>query len=248
MSVSFWFADVFLTQDHGDGLHQVEHRLPVSHLGGVLRHLLALVLHVEKDPGVDGQHDGERQQVETSPEHQVAAAVQRRHGGAVYQVAQAVPAHGGNQAHDDGHHPDEQHDDENAPRAHLTVQLHVEDGLVALHRHGQEVEDRRRQAGVDQPLSHKPLVLGQLNGPGTGMKHQVEVGDTWEEESEGLIPEIFYTLMSSGEADEIIFLLTDTGTNPRVSVPCLSTQYDGAEISSAPRFSRNACYGLNHCM
>ncbi len=131
----------FLTQDHGDGLHQAEHRLSVSHLGGVLRHLLALVPHVDKDPGVDGQHDGEGQQVENAPEHQVAAAVHRRHGGAVFQVTQAVPAHGGNQAHDYGHQPDEQHNDENTPGAHLTVQLHVEDGLVALHGHSQEVED-----------------------------------------------------------------------------------------------------------
>lgn len=131
----------FLTQDHGDGLHQVEHRLFVSHLGGVLRHLLALVPNVDKDPGVDGHHDGEGQQVENGPEHQVAAAVQRRHGRAVIQVAQAVPAHSGNQAHDYGHQPDAQYNDENTPGAHLTVQLHVEDGLVALHGHSQEVED-----------------------------------------------------------------------------------------------------------
>lgn len=131
----------FLTQNQGDGLHQVQHRPSVSHLAGVLRHLLALVPHVDKDPGVDGQHDGEGQQVEKGPEHQVAAAVHWRHGGAVLQVAQAVPAHGGNQAHDNGHQPDEHYDDENTPGAHLTVQLHVEDGLVALHGHSQEVED-----------------------------------------------------------------------------------------------------------
>lgn len=77
----------WLTQNHGDSLHQVEHRLSVSHLGGVLRHLLALVPHVDKDSGVDGHHDGEGQKIEDGPEHQVAAAVHRRHGGAVFQVA-----------------------------------------------------------------------------------------------------------------------------------------------------------------
>lgn len=131
----------------------------MSHLGGVLGHLLALAPHIDKDPRVDGHHDGEGRQVEKAPEHQVAAAVHGRHGGAVLQVAQAVPAHGGDQAHDYGHQPDEDDDDENTPGAHLTVQLHVEDSLVALHSHGQEVEDRSRQAGVDQRLSHKPLVL-----------------------------------------------------------------------------------------
>lgn len=140
-SLCFVYYVCFLTQDHGDGLHQVENRLFMSHLSGVLRHLLALVPHVYKDPGVDGQHDGEGQQVENGPEHQVAAAVHGCHGGAVLQVTQAVPAHGGNQTHDYGHQPDEQHDDENTPGAHLTVQLHVEDGLVALHGHSQEIED-----------------------------------------------------------------------------------------------------------
>lgn len=167
-----------LTQNHGDSLHQAQHRLFVSLLGGVLRHLLALVPHIDKDPGVDGHHDGECQQIEEGPEHQVAAAVHRRHGGAVRQVAYAVPAHGGDQAHDYCHQPDEQHDDENTPGTHLTVELHVEDCLVTLHSHRQEVEDRGCQAGVDQPLSHKPLFNGQFNGPGTSMKHQVEVGDT----------------------------------------------------------------------
>lgn len=110
-----------LTQDHGDRLHQVEHGLSVSHLGGVLRHLLALVPHIEEDAGVDSHHDEEGQQVEDGPEHQVAAAVQRRHGGAALQVTQAAPAHGRNEAHDYRHHPDEQYDDENTARAHVTV-------------------------------------------------------------------------------------------------------------------------------
>lgn len=89
-----------------------------------------------------------------------------------------MPAHGGDQAHDYRHQPNEQHDDQNTPGTHLTVELHVEDSLVSLHSHRQEVEDRGCEAGVNQPLSHKPLFNGQFNGPGTSMKHQVKVGDT----------------------------------------------------------------------
>ena len=159
----------------------------MSHLAGVRRHLLALAPHVDENADVDGHHDGEGEQVEQSPEHQVLAAVHGCHGGAVSQVAQAVPAHGGNQAHDNSHQPDDDDDHKNAPGAHLAVQLHVEDGLVALHGHGQEVEHRGRQAGVDQSLAHEPIVLGKLNGPRTSVKHQVEVGDTWEGERKVII-------------------------------------------------------------
>lgn len=130
-----------LTQNQRDGLHQVQHCLFVSHLAGVLRHLLGLAPHINKNPSVDRQHDEEGQQVENGPEDQVAAAVQRRHCRAVCQVTQAVPAHGGNQAHDNGQQPDEHYNDEYTPGAHLTVQLHVEYGLVALYSHSQEVED-----------------------------------------------------------------------------------------------------------
>lgn len=153
------FSVRFLTYNQRDSLHQVHHRLPVPHLARMLRHLLAFAPHVDKDAGVDGQHDEEGQQVEDGPEDQVSAAVHGCHGGAVFQVAQAVPAHGGDQAHDDSHQPDEDDDDKHPPRAHLTVQLHVEDGLVALHGHGQEVDHGRRQAGVDQRLPYEPLLL-----------------------------------------------------------------------------------------
>lgn len=149
----------FLTYNQGDGLHQVHHRLSVPHLAGVLGHLLAFAPHIDKNPGVDSQHDGKGQQVEDGPEHQVAPAVHGRHGGAVHQVAQAVPTHGGNQAHDHSHQPDENYDDKHTPGAHLAVQLHVEDCLVALHGHSQEVDHRRCEAGVDQRLSYKPLLL-----------------------------------------------------------------------------------------
>lgn len=150
----------------------------MPHLARVLGHLLAFAPHIDKNSGVDSQHDEECQQVEDGPEDQVAPAVHGGHGRAVAQVAQAVPAHGGNQAHDDSHQPDENNDDKHAPGAHLTMQLHVEDCLVALHGHSQEVDDRRCEARVDQRLSYKPLLLRQLDGPWTSMKHQVEVGDT----------------------------------------------------------------------
>lgn len=178
------FASVrFLTQNQGDGLHQVHHRLLVPHLTGVLRHLLALAPHIDKNPCVDSQHDEKGRQVEKGPEHQVSAAVHGCHGGAVSQVAQAVPAHGGDQTHDNGHQPDEHYDDKRSPGGHVTVELHVEDRLVALHGHSQEVGDRSCEARVEQCLSHKPLVLRQLDGPRTSMKHQVEVGDTWRKKN-----------------------------------------------------------------
>lgn len=78
----------------------------MSGLGCVLRHLPALVPHVEKDPGVDGHHYGEGKQVEDGPEHQEAAAVEWRHSGASAHVANTVPSHGGKQAHNNRHQPD----------------------------------------------------------------------------------------------------------------------------------------------
>lgn len=122
----------------------------MSELARVLRHLPALAPHIEEDSGVDAHHYEEGQQVENSPEHQIAAAVHWRHRRAHIQVTQAAPAHAGNQAHDDCHQPDEEYDDENPPFAHLTVQQHVEDGLVALNGHRQQVQDRSCEAGVDQ--------------------------------------------------------------------------------------------------
>ncbi len=124
------------TQDHDDGLHEVDHRLLVLDLRGVLAHAVALALHVDEDARVDGHHDGEGQQVEHGPEHQVAAAVERRHVGAQLEVADAAPAHGGDQTQHDGDEPDA-HDQQHHPVVgHLAVQLHGEDGLVALQRDG----------------------------------------------------------------------------------------------------------------
>lgn len=133
---------------------------------------------IEEDACVDSQHDGEGDEVEHGPEDQVTAAVEGRHGGAVAHITQTLPAHGRHQAHDDGHCPDKKDDEEDSPRAHLTVQLHVEDGLVPLHGHSQEVEHRGRQAGVDQPLTHKPLGDGQILGPGPSVEHHIQVGHT----------------------------------------------------------------------
>ena len=166
-----------LTQNHGDSLHQVDYCLLVPDLVGVLRHPLALVAHVYEDARVDDHHDGESEQVEHAPEHKVAATVHGRHGGAVPQVAEAVPAHGGHQAHDNGHHPDAYNEHDHAAVGHLAVQLHGEDGLVALYRDGQQVDHGRREAGVNQPLAHKPLVFGQLDRPGARVEHHVEVGN-----------------------------------------------------------------------
>lgn len=151
----------------------------------MLRHLLALTPDVDEDAGVDADHDGEGEKVEDAPEHQVVAAVHRGHGGTAGQVAQAVPAHGGHQTHDYGQQPDEDDDDEDAAGAHLAVQLHVEDGLVAFHGHSQEVEDGGGQTGVYQTLADEPLVLGEFDGPGTSVKHQVEVGDTCGSAADG---------------------------------------------------------------
>lgn len=105
--------------------------------------------HIKEDPGVDGHHYGESNQVDERPEHQETATVERRHSGALLQVAQTVPSHGGKKAHNNRHHPDGKYDDENPPLAHLAVQLHVEDGLVSLHGNSKEIEDGGREAGVD---------------------------------------------------------------------------------------------------
>ncbi len=131
-------------------------------LRGVLAHAVALAAHVDEDARVDGQHDGEGQQVEHGPEHQVAAAVERRHVGAQMDVADAAPAHGGHQTQHDGDEPDA-HDQQHHPVVgHLAVQLHGEDGLVALQRDGHQIDDGRRQAGVDQTLRDRTEVTPGL--------------------------------------------------------------------------------------
>lgn len=143
---------VCVTQNDEDGPHQVLHRLFVFGLHRMLAHALALVPDVDEDACVDQHHDAEGQQVEHSPEHQVAAAVHGRHLGAVPEVAQAVPAHAGNQAHDYGDCPDAHNQQYHPHVGHLTVELHGEDGLMPLQSNGHQVNDRGSQTGIDQTL------------------------------------------------------------------------------------------------
>ena len=172
-----------LTQNHGDGFHQVEDGLAV--VRAVLGHVQALVSHVDKDAGVHGHHDEECEQVQNRPEDQEAAAVERSDGGAVVQVALAVPQHGGHQAHGDAHGPDADDQQHHPALAHLAVQLHGEDGLVALHGHGQQVGHRGREADVDQGPADVPLLLGERAGPGARVQHQVGVGDAGKQVRRG---------------------------------------------------------------
>lgn len=134
---------LLLTQNHGDGFHQVDHRLVVVHLRGVLRHGPALALHVVEDTSVHGHHNEESEQVEDCPEDQKAAAVEGRDGGAVVVIAFTVPKDGGHQTHDDSRGPDANYEQHHPPLGHVAVQLHGYDGLVALHGDGEQVGYRR---------------------------------------------------------------------------------------------------------
>lgn len=142
------FVCMYVTQNEKDSPHQVLHSLFVFVLHRMLAHALALVPDIEEDAGIDQHHDTEGQQVEHSPEHQVAAAVHGRHLGAGYRVAralprfaQAVPAHVGDQTHDHGDCPDAQNQQDHPRVGHLTVELHGEDGLVSLQSNGHQVND-----------------------------------------------------------------------------------------------------------
>ena len=46
-----------LTQNHGDGFHQVDDRLIALHFSGLLRRVATLALHVNEDVGVHGHHN-----------------------------------------------------------------------------------------------------------------------------------------------------------------------------------------------
>lgn len=174
-----------LTQNYAGDLHQVDDGLVVPHLRRVPRGESALAPDVDEDARVHGHHDEEGEQVEERPEDQEAPAVERRHGGAVPQVALAVPERGRHQAHEDAHGPDADDQQHHPPLAHLAVQLHGQDGLVTLHGDGQQVGHGRRQADVDQGPAHVPLLLGERAGPGARVHHQVGVGDAREQISRG---------------------------------------------------------------
>lgn len=123
---------MYVTQNNKDGPHQVLHGLFVFVLHRMLAHALALVPDVDEDAGIDQHHDTEGQQVEHSPEHQVGAAVHGCHLGAVTSVAEAVPAHAGDQTHEHSNCPDAQNQQDHPRVGHLTVELHGEDGLVSF--------------------------------------------------------------------------------------------------------------------
>lgn len=105
-------------------------------LRGVLAHPVVLAADVDEDACVDGHHDREGQQVQHGPEHQVTAAVERRHVGAILNVAHAVPSHSGHQTHHYGDDPDANYKQHDPVVGHFTVQLHGEDGLVSLQSDG----------------------------------------------------------------------------------------------------------------
>lgn len=155
-----------LTENHEDSFHQVDNGLAVLHLRVVLRRVLALVSDVDEDTNVHGYHDEEGEQVQNCPEDQETAAVKGGDGGAILQMALTVPHHGGHHAHDDAHRPDADYQQHNPTLTHLAVQLHGEDGLVALDGDSQQVGYRRRQADVNQGPADIPLILCQHAGPG----------------------------------------------------------------------------------
>lgn len=144
-----------VTQNDKDGPHQVIHSLFVFALRRMLAHALALVPDIQEDAGIDHHHDAEGQQVEHSPEHQVAPAVHGRHLGAAVRVTQAVPAHAGDQTHNHSKHPDAQNQQDHPQVGHITVELHGEDGLVSLQRDGHQVNNRRGQTRVNQTLQEE---------------------------------------------------------------------------------------------
>lgn len=91
------------------------------------------------------------------------------------QITLAVPDGRGHQAHEDAHGPNAQYQQHDAPPGHGAVQLHGDDGLVALHSDGQQAGHRGRQADVNQGSTDVPLLHGEPAGPGARVQHQVGV-------------------------------------------------------------------------
>ena len=145
------------------------------------RHAHGAPPHVHEDVGVQRHHDDEGEQVEDGPEHQVGVAVERRHVGAGVQAADAVPAGAGDGAHHDGQRPDDDDHHHHAPVAHARVQLHAEDGDVALDGDGQQVGHRGGERRVDEPLAQQPGGHGEAPRVGPRVEHQVEVRQPREE-------------------------------------------------------------------
>lgn len=131
--------------------------------------------------GVEDHHNDKGNQVEDGPEDQVGIAVEWCHVGAGADVADAVPAHAGDGAHDNRHGPDDDDHHHHPTVAHARVQLHAEDGDVPFDGDGQEVGHRGRQAGVDESLAEQPGADGQPPCVGSRVEHEVKVGQTGEE-------------------------------------------------------------------
>lgn len=90
-------------------------------LRGVLAHPVVFSPHIDEDSSVNGHHDRKCEEVQYSPEDQVTAAVERRHGGTLRDFTQTAPSHSRDQAHHYGDEPDADDEQHDSVVGHFTV-------------------------------------------------------------------------------------------------------------------------------
>lgn len=166
-------------EDAQDDDHGLEQRQRLLRAAAGLRHVLAEGQAAAPSPnqGVDPaveDDDGQQEQSEhCGAEEDIVLVVERQDGGAVVERADAVPAHDGQAAQDEGDDPAGADQQEGAEAVTPVVEFHFQHRDIALDGDGEEAEHGGRQRHKHTPFPQKPLGGGELVGGGT---RQEQVG------------------------------------------------------------------------